>query len=268
MLAFIDESGSIHQNDSNPVSALVAVCMAERAHRGVSRQLYATKRAVLGRDDAGELKAIDLINERTFRRIPEKRELVESVFDLINRLDITIFAIVVPRPTKSINFPVDHLPTPHQFLLQRINALAEEVKQEAILVYDGNGMNIQGMNLSACVSDYIFKVAEYNNILRRLVDTPLFVDSRVTPGIQLADLIASVVRQCDPINHAEGITKSSSYSSAINRYYRIIKAKSRDDLRSDSGHTLYGIYKIREDQLYQRDENIEIEQKNVAEDDK
>lgn len=230
MLAFIDESGSINPNDPNPVSTLLALCMSERAHRGVSRQLYGVKRTVLGREDAHELKGVELITERTFRRIPEKRELVEATFDLLTRLDVTIFAIVIPRPTKPLNTPRGHLPGPHKYLIQRINALAEEMKQEAILVYDGNGMDVQGWNMSACITDYIFKAAEYNNILRRIVDTALFVDSRVTPSIQIADLAASVVRQYEQHGLSRGIPLGNAYLSAINRFYTVVKGKTRNDL--------------------------------------
>ena len=224
--------------------------MSERRHRGISRQVYSIKRDILGRDDFPELKGTNLINARTFRRVPQKRELVESLFSLLGTLDVTFFAIVVPRPTRELNIPENHLPSPHKFLLQRINALAEEVKQEAVLVYDGNGMNVQGLNMSACISDYIFKVAEYNNILRRIVDTALFVDSRVTPGIQLADLAASVVRQYEQNKLYESAPPSDDFLSAIERYYKIIQAKTSDDLENDYGERLYGFYRMREEQLY------------------
>lgn len=253
MLVFIDESGSIHPNDPSPVSTLLALCMPERVHRGASRQLYTIKKTVLGRDNDYELKATELINERTFRRIAEKKEIVEAVFDLLSKLDITVFTVIVPRPSKTINSQSGHLPAPHKFLLQRVNALADELKQEAILVYDGKGMNIQGMNMSSCITDYIFKVAEYNNTLRRIVDTALFVDSRVTPGIQLADLAASVVRQYEQHELFKGVPRGNPYLSAINRLYGTIRAKTRNDLLSDNGHPLYGFYKFREEQLYERE---------------
>lgn len=251
MLAFIDESGSIHPNDSNPVSVLLAVCMAEQIHRGISRQLYSRSRAILGIETLRELKGTELLNRRTLTRIAEKKELVESVFEMIQSLDITIFSIVIPRPNRPLDLPNGYLPKPHRFLFQRINALAERMNQEAILVYDGNGMNILGMNMASCVSNYIFRVAEPNNILRRIVDTPLFVDSKVTPGIQIADLAASVVRQYET-NLLGDFSQSDFYVSAIGRYYRIVKAKTVDNLMSDSHQPLHGFYRMSEIQLYQQ----------------
>ncbi|MBI4631884.1 MAG: DUF3800 domain-containing protein [Chloroflexi bacterium] len=250
MLAFIDESGSIHPKDSNPISILFAVCMPERVHRGVSRQLYSIEKLILGNEMMRELKAADLLNRRTFARIEQKRELVERVFSVLASLEITTFAIIVPRPTRPLKLPKDYLPKPHAFLLQRINALAEKTNQEAVLVYDGNGMNVQGMNMASSISNYIFRVAEFNNVLRRVVDTPLFVDSKVTPGIQLADLAASVVRQYEQNRLINGVPKGDVYLSAIERYYQIVHGKTMDDLLNDKGNPLYGFYKMQEAQLY------------------
>ena len=253
MLAFIDESGSINPNDSNPISVLVSVCMPERAHRGLSRQLYRTERIILGSETPTELKSVDLINRHTFSRIPEKRELVESVFDIIRNLEIIIFGIVVPRPRQSLNLPDGYLPTPQKFLFQRINALAERMSQEAVLVYDGNGMNVQGMNLASCVSNYIFRVAEPNNLLLRVVDTPLFVDSRVTPGIQIADFAASAIRQFEQNGIRNQIPAGDTYLSAISRYYQIISGKTVDDLKNEFQQAMFGIYRMPERLLYQNE---------------
>lgn len=256
MLAFIDESGSIHPKDSNPISVLFAVCMPERIHRVVSRQLYSIEKVILGNEMVKELKAADLINRRTFTRIEQKRKLVERIFILMSSLEITSFAIIVPRPTRPLNLPKDHLPKPHAFLLQRINALAERNNQEAVLIYDGNGMNIQGMNMASSISNYIFRVAEFNNMLRRIVDTPLFVDSKVTPGIQLADLAASVVRQYEEFCLNNRPLKGDAYFAAIESYYQIARSKTVDDLKNDIGKPLYGFYRMQEAQLY-RDGDID-----------
>jgi hypothetical protein len=253
MLAFIDESGCVHPNDPSSVSVLLAVCMDEKNHRDVSRQLYRLQKGILGAGDWPELKATDILNRRTFQRKPQKWQLVENVFGLICDLQITMFAIVVPRPQQPLNSPEGHLPAPHRFLLQRINALAERIDHEAILVYDGNGMNVQGIALSSCINRYLFRVAEYNEILCRVVDTPLFVDSRITPGIQIADLAVSVVRQYEQNGLSVRMPPGDLYAYAIARLYRYVKTKTRDDLCDDRGNSLYGFYKMRREQLYREE---------------
>lgn len=262
MLAFIDESGCIHPNDPNPVSVLLAVCMEEKHHRDASRSLYGVQKGILETEDFPELKATRLINQRTFRRHRKKWQLVEGLFGLIRDLEIVVFAIVVPRPERPLSLPDGHLPTPHRFLLQRVNALAEELDHYAILVYDGQGRNIQGIEMSSCISKYVFRVAEYNKILSRIVDTPLFVDSGITPGVQIADACASVVRQYEEKRIGQFIKPGDLYAFAISRFYRCVRAKTRDDLTDDYGKKLYGIYKMRRESLDREeteDANLEID---------
>ena len=87
MLAFIDESGHPHPNDASTRPVLAAVCFAQRDSRSINRQIFRIKRALLGDERAGlELKAHDLLKRSTFRRRPELRELVESVFDHLPQL--------------------------------------------------------------------------------------------------------------------------------------------------------------------------------------
>ena len=132
VLAFIDESGTPHPRDSCPISTLVALCMQEREHRGVSRQLYRLRKSLLECEDPYELKALDLLTPRTFSKSPAKRELAEATSDGLASLNVTIFAIVMPRPRNLPDTPADYLPTQHQYLFQRINALAEDMGEEAL----------------------------------------------------------------------------------------------------------------------------------------
>ena len=249
MLAFIDESGQPHPNDPNAFSTLAALCMAEADHRELSRQLFGAKRALLGRDTPYELKAVEVLNERTFLRQPDKWELAEQCFELFNRVDLTSFAIVMPRPSRQPDIEPDRLPHQHIFLLQRINALARERGEQAVLIYDGQGMNIQGRNLSACISNYIFRVAMPNEQMGHILDTAFFVDSRLTPGIQIADLAAGALRLREQhrLDDADG-----AFNSAIRRFAGVVVRSTRSDLVHDDGTPLHGIMRLREGWHYER----------------
>ncbi len=79
---------------------------------------------LLGSERAGlELKAHDLLKRSTFRRKPELRELVESVFDQLRNLPVTIFAVTMHRPTQVIPRQDTHLPRQYRYVLQRLHAL-------------------------------------------------------------------------------------------------------------------------------------------------
>ena len=250
MLAFIDESGQPHPNDPNAFSTLVALCMHESDYREVSRQLFGAKRALLGRDTPYELKALEVLNARTYLRQRESKwALAERCFALFERIDLTAFAIVMQRPPRAPSIRPDWLPYQHIFLLQLVNALANERGEQATLIYDGQGMNVQGRNLSSCISNYIFRVAMRRGQLEHVVDTAFFVDSKVTPGIQMADLAAGALRLRE--QHRLDVDKGV-FAAAIRRFAGLVVKSTRSDLVNDDGRLLRGILYLREWWHYDR----------------
>ena len=250
MLAFIDESGQPHPNDPNAYSTLVALCMHEADHRELSRQLFGAKRALLGRDTPYELKALEVLNARTYLRQRESKwALAERCFALFEHIDLTAFAIVMQRPTQEPSIRPDWLPYQHIFLLQRVNALASERGEQATLIYDGQGMNVQGRNLSSCISNYIFRVAMRRGQLGQVVDTAFFVDSKVTPGIQMADLAAGALRLREQ-HRIDG--DNGAFVAAIRRCAGTVANSTRSDLVNDDGRLLRGILYLREGWHYDR----------------
>ncbi len=250
MLAFIDESGQPHPNDPNAYSTLVALCMHEADHRELSRQLYGVKRALLGRNTPYELKALEVLNARTYVRQRESKwALAERCYALFDEIDLTAFAIVMHRPAQEPNIRPDWLPYQHIFLLQRVNALAKARSEQAILIYDGQGMNVQGRNLSVCISNYIFRVAMRRGQLEHIVDSAFFVDSKVTPGIQMADLAAGALRLREQ-HRLDG--NDGAFAAAIRRCAGTVAKSTRSDLVNDDGRLLRGILYLRESWHYDR----------------
>ena len=239
MLVFIDESGHPHPNDSSTRPVLAAVCFPESESRSISRRLFAIKRTLLGDESTGkELKAHHLLNRHTFRRKLELRELLEEVFAQIQNLDITIFAVVMEKPDTEIPRDTVYLPRQYRFILQRVNALLDGKDSMAFVLVDGDGSQYGG--LSAKIGKYLNTSPEGQS-MTKVVDTPYFVDSRYTTGIQLADLVAGVIRQYQEAKLFRNSQTSDPYLRAIARYYRIIESKTRD-LNTSEKHRLHGIY--------------------------
>ena len=250
MLAFIDESGQPHPNDPNSFSTLVALCVQEADHRELSRQLFTAKRTLLGREAPYELKALEVLNDRTYRRQRHtKWELAERCFSLFEQLDLTTFGVVMRRPANEPNIRSDWLPYQHIFLLQRVNALARARAEQATLIYDGQGMNVQGRNLSTCISNYIFRVAMHRGQREHVVDSAFFVDSRVTPGIQMADHAAGALRLREQLQ-LDG--DDGNFAAAIRRFAAAVAKSTRSDLLNDNGRSLRGILYLREGWHYDR----------------
>ena len=239
MLVFIDESGHPHPNDPSTRPVLAAVCFPQRASRSISRQLFAIKRSRLGNERAGlELKANAILNRRTFTRKPEIRELVEETFDQIRNIDLTIFAVIMEKPADVIPRNSPLLPRQYRYILQRGDALLSGGSATAVVLVDGDGSQYGG--LSAKFEGYLNRFRE-GQAMTNVVDTPYFVDSRYTMGIQLADLVAGAIRQYHEAELSRNPNTSDPYLRAVARYYRTVEAKTKD-LTSPQGYPLRGLY--------------------------
>ena len=239
MLVFVDESGHPHPNDPTTRPVLAAVCFSEWQSRSISRSLFGIKRALLGDERAGkELKAHDLLKQGTFRRRPELRELVEEVFAELQNLEITTFAVVMEKPENVIPRDSVYLPQQYRYILQRANALVDGEQSMAFVLVDGDGSQYGG--LSAKIERYLNRSYEGQS-MTKVVDTPYFVDSRYTMGIQLADLVAGVIRQYQEAELFRSPHTSDPYLRAVSRYYRVIENKTKD-LATPEGYPLHGIY--------------------------
>ncbi len=277
MQVFIDRSGNPHPNDPNKYSVLMAVCIREGNSRDITRELHnlraalldeITIRALLPQEkiqkllkaipddmsserkleelrDAVELKATLLLGERSFRQVPKAWELAESVFELVRKVDLAAFTIVIRRPSFVPHTPPGMLPRQYQFLLQRVSDhMANKFRGEmATIIFDEEHLH-HDREISRSFTNFMFKTAEgksFDNIL----EIPLFVSSSLTPGVQLADLFAYCGRECyeEHIEAAHDI--SDPYLHAIKRFWDVIKSKTFD-YPNPYGHLNYGIYEMEE----------------------
>ena len=261
MLVFLDESGIPHPNDSSTKPVVVSVCVARHDVRSISSQLYGLKWRH-GTPDI-ELKGVNLITRRVFDRREREWELVESFFDLCRTLPFVLFAVVMEHPNQPPRGyqEENYLPNEYRYLLQRINQHAEETAEIATLLFDGDGPTMYGGTLPAKFDSFIYRASEGRSFTS-ICDSPYFVDSRLTQGIQIADMTASVCRIYQEHDLHKGLPQGERFLSAINRYYRIIRSKSID-LVSQEGYPRSGIYFMPERDHYRED----VHQTRLAEND-
>jgi len=263
MLVYVDESGFPDPRDKTLRPVLAAVCLAEKRHRKLGSELYKIKKAFF-KNPQRELKATELLRAHVFENRPQELSLVESVFELVRETNLAVFACIMEKPSRMPEVPAGHLPIQYRYLFQRINLyMVNECGPEdlAILVFDGDGTaGIKG-GLGPGVSNYLYRSApgqSYSQIL----PTPFFVDSRITPGIQLADMVAGCIRHW----HEKGLqghtVGSDSFTSALIRYYKTIRSKTYD-FPTDT-ITYYGLCTIAERYLYQRQADKEGEETNLG----
>lgn len=252
MLAFLDESGIPHPNDESSRPVIVSICINEEDVRGVSAHLYSLKRR-LGTPDA-ELKGSKYITPRVFRNRPNEWELAESFFDLCRSLPFTLFAVVMEHPEQ---LPYgreteNYLPNEYRYLLQRINQLAEETNRMATVLFDGEGPTLYGGLLPKKFDSFLYRSAEGQSFTS-ICDSPYFVDSGLTQGIQIADMAAYVCRVYQENTLYEGMPRGDGYLSAISRHYNVIRDKTLD-LTTPEGFSRPGIYFMPEGDHYKREQ--------------
>jgi len=243
LLVFFDESGTPHPNDSSTRPVCVAVCMNEKDARFISGRLYNLKRNLLAKEDL-EFKAKKLLNRGTFRRIPEKRELVEAFFELVRNLPVTVFAVIMERPQ---NLPdTIYLPNQYRYLLQRCDLLAQSAKDMVTILFDGDCECSGGLSLK--FSAFLFRSNEGRS-MTTVSEAPFFVDSRVTSGIQVADMAAGVIRLYQENKLYQGVPVGDPFLSAIRRYYTILEEKTKDQ-ETNTGYPRPGFYRMPERDHY------------------
>jgi len=253
MLVFIDESGVPHPNDNNIKSTVAAVCIHESYHKKIDTQLFSMKKRFLGNTDI-ELKSKSFLKTHVFNVLPNHRELVESTFEMIGETtDLAIYASIVERPSHVLQYPPEYLPIQYVRLLERVNAHICEYcapSEMAIILYDGEGRGAIKGSLGVAINAFLIRT-QVGIAMTRLVSTPFFVNSAITPGIQLADLVAGTLRIYEERDSSPKLQKSPVLSSALSRYRRIILSKTHNFDREWG--TIYGLNYISEMNLYQEE---------------
>ena len=265
IFAFIDESGHPHPNDSSDRPTLAAVCVDANRLRALNTEIFRLKRGLLGKDQFEiEAKAQKLLNRATFRRHPEKREFVESFFEMCGNFPMTVFAIVMEKPHAPPTADRDFLPMQFRYIIQSIDRFVELNANTdlAAVMFDGDGSQLN--RISERFSNWLFRSAAGRS-LTRIAETPFFVDSRFTPQIQVADMIAGAIRIYQENRLHRGVPPGDPFLSAVSRYYRIIQRKTVDIPAPGSDAELWhGIYFMSERRHHTRDERIQNENDSEA----
>ena len=237
MLAFIDESGHPHPNDSHKRPVVVAICIEAEHSRLVSGRIHALKRDMLNRERL-ELKGTNLLNRTTYRRKPDYANCAEEFFNTLTELPITVFAVVMEAPFTLRESDSDRLPNRFRYLVQRVQLLAEEKHKMATILFDGTPELYQDVGWK--FNSFLYR-SEEGRACDRITDAPAFVDSVTSAGIQIADMVAYVVRKYQEEVFDASPPIGDLYLYAIRRWYRMIMQKTVD-LTTDDGEERRGVY--------------------------
>lgn len=254
MLVFIDESGHPRPNDSTECPTILAACIKEDKLGQLSRATFSLQRSLLSQMSLNrkerEGKASELMNRRALTKNAAKREYAESFFDRLRDFPLTIFAVVCERPTRAPYEGPDVLQAHQRYLLERVNTFMEREHPDdlALLIYDNIDPG-SARNFASSLDAYMERGAGHR--LKYVLPSALFSDSEFTPGIQVADRFAYVVRINEEKKLYQQQVISDPYMSTIKRYAAIVRAKTKNYELPDieDGFTSWGISTMSADKL-------------------
>lgn len=230
VLVFIDESYK-QANHANPKTTYGVVLVEESQYREFDTKLFNLKKKFfkVSQPHEMELKGRLLLSERAIE-MPKNRSLIEQILYLCQEMGIVLFALTQDG-TISMTGKSDRLPDLYKGILWRINAYMNEKRPDGVatLFFDDVDRH-SNMNIAINFTSFMYRHAwgrGYTNIL----PVPFFCNSVVSPGIQIADIVAYCVN--------ERYTGRRGYLEDVFQELRELSYNS-----VDQGVDLYGIQAI------------------------
>jgi hypothetical protein len=209
MIIYADES-----KDPNPARltshiTLAAAAISEDVHKDFNTRLYNLKKRFwkVGQYSDFEIKGRNLL-KRNFQAYPRNIEFVKEIISLCRQYGVALFAIVkeyvVGEESESLALDdavpglyekTAQLSILYKYLLERVEAfLLERNRSEcAIMVFDEKDPKKD--EARAVAFSNLMHRSNFGQSMTHILETALFANSKITPGIQIADLFAYVMNQ-------------------------------------------------------------------------
>ncbi len=231
-MVFVDESYR-KAGEPNAKSTFVAVLIQEDIYRDFDTKLFQLKRAFWKVENSYdfELKGRLLLSKRALT-LPKNREFISQLIFLCKEVRTVLFA-VVQDGTITLASESNRLPNLYRALLWRVNTFMQKSFSQDRAVFFFDGID-QATNRKVAIS--------FNNFMQRhrwgreyqnIIPTPFFCDSEVSPGIQLADVLA----YCANERHV-------AKGGYLDEYFRQFRALTYNDENPDEDFTLWGFQQI------------------------
>ena len=212
-LAFIDESGTIQENDPQcNYYVLTAMVMHEKGMKFLHRETQELKKEIwrlVQRTEKVmprnfEIHMKDIIdakkNYKPLRSNKQKKEeILRKIYEFVRKLYITIISVVIVKKDFYTRYKKDEfLPWALRLIIERINGhismetMNNNDKEYALLLMDEDfSTDKEKRNfISEMMDDGIkYKTGDVDRVL----DTPIFLKSELHNGIQIVDSIAYLI---------------------------------------------------------------------------
>ena len=239
MIAFVDESGLPHPNDEALRPVLAAVCLSEADMRTVIQLMYHIKMDIYKRTDV-EVKASNMVRPKALRFAERNKTCVERIVQEIVRgiPSLRVFSVVMEHPEEVPDWieKSEWLPNHYRFLLQRINGYASMAGSQCLMAFDSQDEGNDQIIVHR-MKNYLFRSTEGRR-MTSMVETVFFVSSKVAEGIQIADLVAGIIRQ----HHEHRDTEPTEFLDWVDGLYHTVESRSVTVPGPFADQQLWGIY--------------------------
>jgi len=241
LLAFVDESGKPHPSDPSIYSTICALCLPEQHSRAFNQALYDIVKEVYPEDDplAKEIKAEKYLARKPFEYSAQRRQVVRRIAELVEGTPLSFFSVQMKRPVAAPNWQKTTLTPSFRLLTERIELHMREHEPDgfAKMLFDERDPGADAAD-SRSFRSFISGTAEGQS-WSHVLDTPFFVSSTITPGIQVVDLLAGATRHYLILRDAHaGFT--SDWENEISALQALARTKTRDF--EMAGYAYYGMY--------------------------
>jgi hypothetical protein len=196
MLVYVDESYK-SATEPNCKSTFAAVCIPQVQYRAFDTDFFKLKRHFwknVQEPSDLEFKGRNLLSEHALE-LPKNRDFIRQLIILMKEYQLVPFAVVQDGSLQLSAIMPPQLPQLYRAVLGRIDRLMIEraPNDQAILFFDGIDHQTN-QKIAIAFNSYMFR--HYRGVqLFHVLPVPNFSDSVVTPGIQIADVLAYCVNE-------------------------------------------------------------------------
>ncbi len=199
MIVFCDESWK-NNTSGKMIGTLAAVGLPRKSFNKLVDSVFfiASKYFGLQNARAVEIKGKRLLCTYEYRRqaggtVSMKMAFARELLEVLRSYNATVFASVVESDRDVQLLCSDKLERPYLYLMERINGWATENNAIADIVFDDRGLKANS-SVSESFTEFLVRSRSgrsWSGIMR----TPLFAYSNCSRGIQMADLVCTVVNR-------------------------------------------------------------------------
>lgn len=200
MLVFIDESEWPKPSASGGYTVWAAVALRPELSKAFSREVFNLERKFwrISEPHEFEIKGRMLLNKRALTS-PKKVEFVEEVLSLCKHYQLLAFAVGMRQfeepMLEGFSSEESRIFRVYHYLLERVEAMMQEsyLADMATVLLDSSDKETNKRRALA-FGNFLYG-HEVGKTVQKVGETPFFVTSTLTPGIQIADLFAYALAQ-------------------------------------------------------------------------